>query len=248
MSATTPAVGPDHAVAETVHAAVPERAPVPWAGLATLVGFLALFVLGGVINSVLSKGGGYPLPGDPLAEVRQWRAVNGDTVRLTGVIGALGGLLLIWHGSWMSTVVRVRGRDDQLARLSFAGGLIAGLFLLFGGMLQWVVESPDTLGDLPLMGAIDRLIYATTGPGSVVGLALLVGAASVALARSGLIPAWLARIGYAATALALLSLVMLLPEGGETFGFVSPARFPALLWLLATAVLAGRRLDRGAHR
>jgi len=44
--------------------------------------------------------------------------------------------------------------------------------------------------------------------------------------------------------LSLLSLILLLPEGGGAFGFVSLGRFPSLLWLLAAAVLLNGRLRR----
>jgi hypothetical protein len=209
-------------------------------GLISIGAFLAMFVLGAIINSFLADGGTYPVPNDTAEHVLRWRSDNGGSVRLTGVAGALAGLAITWHGAWLSSVLRDRHREGSL--VVFAGGLVAGVFMLFAGMLQWVVESPETLSDVPLTRAVDRVIYATSGPGSVVGFLLLAGGAGLVLLRTDLVPVWFAWLGVAAGAMSLLSLALLLPEDGSAFGFVSLGRFPSLLWLLATAVLLNGRL------
>jgi hypothetical protein len=221
---------------------IPARDPAPYTGLLTIGAFLALFVLGAVINSFFAEGGPYPQPSDTAERTVQWRTDNGVAVRFTGVMGFVAGLLLVWHGSWLAAVVARRTNNRQLTQLTFAGGMISGAFLLFGGLLQWIIQSPETLADVPLMRALDRLIFATAGPGSVIGFLLLVGAGAVALRRAGLIPTWLSWAGVVAAGLAPVSLLMLLPEGGELFNLVSLGRFPSLLWLLAIAVIVGRRL------
>lgn len=213
-------------------------------GLISIGAFLVMFLLGAIINSFLSDGGTYPLPDDTAEHVLGWRSDNGGTVRITGVAGSLAGLAIIWHGAWLSAVVRERVQHREASLVVFAGGIVAGAFMLFAGMLQWVIESPETLSDVPLMRAVDRMIYATSGPGSVVGFLFLVGAAGLALRRTDLLPTWFSWLGVAAGLVSLLSLILLLPEGGGGFGFVSLGRFPSLLWLVAAAVLLNGRLRR----
>jgi hypothetical protein len=228
-------------ISSTVH-----RDPSPANGLLSIVAFLVMFMLGAVVNSFLSDGGTYPVPDDAATQVLQWRTDNAGTVRLTAVFGALAGLAIIWHGSWLSAVVRERAGSREASLVVFGGGIVAGTFMLFAGMLQWVIESPETLADVPLMRAVDRIIYATSGPGSVVGFLLLVGGAALALRGTALLPSWFTVVGMVAGVVSLLSLALLLPADGSTFGFVSLGRFPSLLWLLATAILLRGRLRRTA--
>jgi hypothetical protein len=213
-------------------------------GLISIGAFLAMFIVGAIINSFLSDGGTYPVPNDTAEHVLQWRSANGGSVRLTGVAGSLAGLAMIWHGAWLSAVVRERTGNREGSLVVFGGGIVAGAFMLIAGMLQWVIESPETLSDVALMRAVDRMIYATSGPGSVVGFVLLVGGAGLVLARTDLLPVWFSRLGVAAGAVSLLSLALLLPEDGSAFGVVSLGRFPSLLWLLAAAVMLNGRLRR----
>jgi hypothetical protein len=216
--------------------------PSPVNGLLSIGFFLAMFILGALINSLLSTGGTYPVPDDTVDRVMQWRMDNGSSVRLTGVVGALAGLGLIWHGAWLSTVVRHRTRNREAALVVFGGGMVAGTFMLIAGMLQWVIESPETLAEPALTRAVDRIIYATSGPGSVVGFLFLAGAAGLAFRRTNFLPQWFSILGVAAGVLSLVSLSLLLPEDGSAFGVVSGGRFPAILWLLAAAILINRRL------
>lgn len=220
--------------------------PAPANGVLSIGAFLAMFLLGAIINSFLSDGGTYPVPGDSADHVLQWRSDNGGSVRITGVAGSLAGLAIIWHGAWLSSVVRHRTNNREAQLVVFAGGVVAGAFMLIAGMLQWVIESPETLADVPLMRAVDRMIYATSGPGSVVGFLFLVGAAGLVLRKTDLLPTWLSLLGVAAGAISLLSLIFLLPAGGGAFGLVSLGRFPSLLWLLATAIILNGRLRRTA--
>lgn len=213
-------------------------------GLISIGAFLAMFIVGAIINSFLSDGGTYPVPNDTAEHVLQWRADNGGSVRITGVAGSLAGLAMIWHGAWLSAVVRERTGNREGAQVVFGGGIVAGAFMLIAGMLQWVIESPETLSDAALTRAVDRVIYATSGPGSVVGFLLLVGGAGLVLRGTDLLPTWFSWLGVAAGLVSLLSLALLLPEDGSAFGFVSLGRFPSLLWLLAAAVMLNGRLRR----
>jgi hypothetical protein len=222
----------------------PARRVDPANGLLSIGAFLAMFILGALINSLLADGGTYPVPDDSAEHVLQWRSDNGGTVRITGVVGSLAGLAIIWHGAWLSSVVRVHTGSRERSLVVFGGGLVAGAFMLFAGMLQWVIESPETLSDVPLMRAVDRMIYATSGPGSIVGFLFLVGVAALALRGTDLLPTWFAWLGVAAGLVSLLSLILLLPEDGSGFGFVSLGRFPGLLWLLAAALILNGRLRR----
>ena len=213
-------------------------------GLISIGAFLAMFIVGAIINSFLSDGGTYPVPDDTAEHVLQWRSDNGGSVRITGVAGSLAGLAMIWHGAWLSAVVRERTGHREGSLVVFGGGIVAGAFMLIAGMLQWVIESPETLEDVALMRAVDRMIYATSGPGSIVGFLLLVGGAGLLLRRTDLLPTWFSWLGVAAGVVSLVSLTLLLPEDGSAFGFVSLGRFPSLLWLLAAAVMLNGRLRR----
>jgi hypothetical protein len=224
--------------------AQPARDPAAFNGVLSIGVFLAMFVLGALVNSFMSTGGIYPVPSDSAQHVVEWRTANANTVRITAIFGALAGLAIMWHGAWLAAVVRQRTNNREASLVAFAGGLTAGGFMLFGAMLQWIIESPETLADVPLMRAIDRLIYAVTGPGSVVGFLFLVGASALVLRRTTLLPPWLCTLGVVAGAVSLLALALLVPENGEAFAFVSIGRFPSLLWLLASAILIGRRLRK----
>src|SRR5690349_14696109 len=116
-------------------------------GLLSIGFFLAMFVIGALVNSFLSKGGAYPVPDDSVDRVLQWRGDNGGTIRITGVLGSLAALGMMWHGAWLSSVVRYRTGNREASLAVFGGGLVAGTFLLIPGMLQWVIESPETLAD-----------------------------------------------------------------------------------------------------
>jgi hypothetical protein len=201
-----------------------------------------VLLLGGLVVSVALAKGSYPTPTASPEEILRWRLDNASGVRIAGATLALSGLALIWYSAWLGAVVGRRAESAAAALLTLAGGLISGGFLLLSGVLHWVVQRPETLEQIPVMRVLHQLIFVTAGPGFVAGLSLLTAASSVALIRARLLPVWLGTIGVIAGVLSLLVLVALIPEGGELFGIIPVGRFLTMLWMVAVAVVVGRRL------
>jgi hypothetical protein len=216
--------------------------PVPGAvtGLLSAFGFLGLFVLGILLNSVFATGV-YPMPTVPAEETVAYRLANGDVMRISGVVNVFAGVAAIWFGAWLAAVVDRKAPGGQAAWLTFAGGAVSGAFLILSGAMQWVVQRPDVLEDELLTHSFNSLIFVIGGVGVVLGYAGLVGVSSLVLVRSGLISKWLAWVGVISGVLSLVAAFGLVPEGTGLVYLIPLGRFPALLWIAVATVSVIRR-------
>jgi hypothetical protein len=125
--------------------------------------------------------------------------------------------------------------------IAYFGGIAASVLLGLAGLLTWVLGQPVT-GQAPAtLHTLLYVVYATGGPGFVVGLGIMLGGAAVPALVRRLTPRWLAWAGLVLAALCELSFFTLLTQD---LAFLLPAgRFLGLAWL----VIFGFLLPRAAR-
>jgi hypothetical protein len=212
-----------------------------YGGTVAIAVFFGFFILGVMFNSAFATFI-YPAAADSARLVLDWRQENGPVSRIAGVAMAVSALVFTWFSAWLATVVNRTGRS-QAALVVFGGGLFSALGLLLTGVLQWIAARPESIAEPPLVRMVHQMTFVFGGPMVVIALAPVVGVAGYVLMRTGLLPSWLGWTGVVLGVVALASVVMLVPEGGELTFLVPIGRFLSLIWLTVVAVLLARRTD-----
>jgi hypothetical protein len=129
---------------------------------------------------------------------------------------------LLFHG------INVAG-----VHIALVGGVSASVFLGCSSLAMWtfdqaVVTDADVLRVTSLFG------HATGTFGHTAAIGLLIAGVSVPELAFGLVPAWIGWLGLATAAVAELSAAALVVPAAEIL--VPVARYPALVWLIATGL------------
>jgi hypothetical protein len=190
----------------------------PITGVAFIVVAIIAFVVAGEPKSA----------DDPVAEIVEYYVDNKDSVQIGAVLGVVAGVLLVFFGAHLRTVLRAAtGGDEMLSLVSFVGLVIVALGIAIDGTISFAlaeaakdvhpvaVQSLQTLWDndfLPIM----------------LGVILFLLATGISVVRSGVLPRWL---GWLMIALAII--------GPTPIGFAS-AIGAALLVLVLSVILTIR--------
>lgn len=196
---------------------------------------LGIYLLSLVLAGVLSGGRVYVSPFSPAGDVAQFYRDNVAAVRLQGMLlfGSavpLGIFAATVYARQLRLGVRVPG-----PAIGYFGGIASSVFLMFCGLLTWLLSRPEVTADAVLAHALVFLAFATGGVGFVTGVGLLVAGLAVPSLLLRFIPRWLAWAGLVVAALSELSFLSL---AVEPLQFLLPiGRFGGMLWLVAVGFL-----------
>jgi hypothetical protein len=180
----------------------------PVAGIAAGVTFI--FGLAAAANS--------PDSDDPDAKILSWYADHGH--RIGVIIGAFVlafcGLFILWFASGLRQRLRLaEGPEGRLANVALGGGVLCVAMLWVGGAALAAVPAGESIGGAPLSNADVARFFPSLGFGSILifsmfGAIALIDATSVVIMRTGVLPRWLAWLGFVC-GVALLFGVAFLP-------------------------------------
>ena len=197
----------------------------PIAGIAAALTFLV-----GVAMAANS-----PDSDDSDAKVLAWYAKHSNRV---GVIVGLFvlmffGLFLLWFASGLRERLRAaEGPDGRLANIAFGGALLCVGLVWVGAIGLAAVPAGQSLGGAPLSNAdvarfLPQLGFGAILVGGMFGAIALIDAASIVIYRTGVLPRWLAWLGFVC-AVALL------------FGAVFLPMIALPIWLVAASIALRR--------
>jgi hypothetical protein len=213
---------------------VEERSSDRWLALAGIV-FVVLVLISGFLP------GSPPKPSDSAAKIAKFVTNKNDELRWAGFVGALGSVVLLaWIGAVWRLLRRAEGGVPRMAvGAALGAGMAAALFNV-GGVLMSAVA----IAGAPTIGKAEtRFVYILfTGMGAAggVALALFVGAFSIVIIETGVLPRVMGWLGALVT-------VILLAAGGAiassrdvffVLGFIGFIGFA--LWVLVVSVMMYR--------
>lgn len=186
---------------------------------------VAFFVLG-IIAFVI---GGEPKSADePVAEIVDFYKDNKDSVQLGSIVGVVAGLLLIFFGAYLRTVLRTAGGEGEtLSLVSFVGLVLVALGFAIDGTITFALaeaaEDVDPVAVQSLQALWDNDFLPI-----MLGVLAFLWATGISVIRSGVLPKWLG------------GLMLLLGVVGVTpIGFVA-ALGAAILVLVLSILLSVR--------
>ena len=203
--------------------------------------------LGGILFVVLIAVSAF-LPGSPpktsdsATKIATFVNDNRDGIRWASFVGALGTIALFWFlGSVWRVLRRAEGGSPRLAVMAVLGAAFAATMAAVGGIVLSAVGIVGVNGAGGPTGTRFFYIMATNiGAGTVVGIAVFVGAFSAVILRTGVFPRFLGWIG------ALIALVAVLASASTAstrdeymvLGFITFVAF--MLWLLVISIMIVR--------
>jgi hypothetical protein len=211
--------------------------------------------LGGILFVVLFFRSYLTLPDAPVATSRPQDIIGYFANRQDGIL-LFNGLLLIfaaffflWFLGMLHGMLRsAEGEGGGFSSVAFAGGLVFITLALAGAAVEIVHPAAqarfENFAPNAQIGFLSLVLSVWIYRFALVGMSVLIAAASVVMLQTGVMPRWLAAAGFVAALFALLR--FLIPLGGIL----------GLLWVLVVSVLmlvglAGRgtneprRLERG---
>lgn len=200
-----------------------------------------LGALGGIVFVVLNViGGGAqgepPSSGDTNDEVRQWFVDNASGIKLSGFLGALSGIAILW---WFGTLWRrmsaAENGRNRLAIVAAIGLAMTGAFVGVSGAVNTAVvfRVDEVTGDTArLFYTLNALLFAGAGT----TLAAHLAAVNALSWRTGMLPKWVTTVGLAAAVLNLVSSFGLLSDADGLMFFGLIGFLAWALWLIATSV------------
>jgi hypothetical protein len=195
----------------------------PLAGFAAALTFVV-----GVANVANS-----PDSDDSNAKVLAWYAKHSHRVGvIVGVFVLMFfGLFLLWFAAGLRERLRAaEGPGGRLANVSFAGAILCVGLIWVGAFALAAVPAGISLGGEPAVTSADvarfvpQLGFGAILVGGMFGAIALIEAASIVIYRTGVLPRWLAWLGFLC-AVALL------------FGSVFLPIIALPIWLIATGVV-----------
>ena len=188
-----------------------------------------------------------PAFSDSAQKVASYVADNRSQLQAGAALTLLSGPLFLWFLGSLARSLRLaeeRG-PGRLAAVSFAGGIMALTGAAIGTAIQLAAAYHPDLDAVTIRALWDSgvLIFSFA---LGVGIATLIGAASVLALRTGVLPRWLAAAGLVAAAIQLVyGVVSTFKETGAfsaadgVLGLIGFLLFG--LWVLATSIVLVRR-------
>jgi hypothetical protein len=149
------------------------------------------FVVVGIIGFIV---GGEPKDADrPAQEIVQWYVDNKDSAQAGAVIGAAAGLLLIFFGAYLRSVLQAAaGVGSILPIVSFIGLVIVALgFAIDGTILFANAEAADQDSVDPVAVQALQALWDNDFIPILLGAAAFLWATGIAIIRTAVFPVWL---------------------------------------------------------
>jgi hypothetical protein len=193
----------------------------PVAGIAAALTFIVGVIF--VANSPDSEDSG--------AEILDFYAKHSNRVGvIVGVyVLMFFGLFMLWFASGLRQRLRAaEGPDGRLANVAFGGALLCVGLIWVGAFALAAVPAGQSLGGAPLSNAdvarfLPQMGFGLILLGGMFGAIALIDAASIVIYQTGVLPRWLAWLGFVC-AVALL------------FGAVFLPMIALPIWLVATSI------------
>jgi len=192
--------------------------------------------LGGILFVVLFFRSYLTFPDAPVATSRPQDIIGYFANRQDGIL-LFNGLLLIfaaffflWFLGVLHGMLRsAEGEEGGFSSVAFAGGLVFITLALAGAAVEIVHPAAqarfENFAPNAQIGFLSLVLSGWIYRFALVGLSVLIAAASVVMLQTGVMPRWLAAAGFVAALFALLR--FLIPLGGIL----------GLLWVLVVSVL-----------
>ena len=201
------------------------------------IGFFVLLV------ALLISEGSSPTYDSTAAEIREYFVNNDTRIHLATVLGSMAFVffLLPYAAGLRNVLASVEERGEEMwSRLSYTGAVLAvavaaATTVTFETLSQGVVE------DLPdeTLVALARFEWVAWGTIIPWAFALMVGAASFAILRSGVLPKWIGWLGAVVVLLHVIGTLWVFTEDDESL--LAGIQFAALMigpiWNLAVAIV-----------
>ena len=177
-----------------------------------------------------------PESDDSDAEVLAWYAKQGH--RVSVIIGvyvlAFCGLFLLWFASGLRERLRAaEGSGGRLSNVALGGAVVCVGLLYVGSFAMAAVPAGESLGGVTAVSDADvarflpQMGFGAILVGAMFGAIALIDAASIVIYRSGILPRWLAWLGFVCALLLLFAAA-----------FIPVLALP--IWLIATSVVLFR--------
>ncbi len=189
-----------------------------------------------------------PAAGAPAREVATFYTVHGSAFMVGGYLCIAGEVFYLWFIAYLRSVLaRAEGGTHQLSTLSFGMGVavsaisfaVAGI----GQTLPCVADDPSNLQILHILSDIADTGFTTI----LIPATLLVGAASVVMLRTAVLPRWIGIFGLVIAVVQLLGSASLavMPGSFLTSGGLSTvvAYLSLLLWLVVVSATLVVKVD-----
>ncbi len=202
--------------------------------------FAGLFIGSLVVVAVMTHGGHFPSPFEPIAATNAFFAGNRDALRFGAFLQLGASVPLAIFAATASSRLRFLGIEAAGTLITLVGGTLASAMGAFSALAQWSLAQPD-LGTETR--ALHLLAFSTGGPGYVVPFGLLVAGVAVTGGLSRKLPRWAMWSGlFVASVAELSSLSVAL---GPAMYLLPIARFTGIVWLIVVgALLPSTRANR----
>lgn len=209
---------------------------VRWERMAAASGvvFVPLFIGAGIL--IGSAGGELVENIDP-AIVAQRLADNTGQLFAGATLAGLAAAALLWFAGSLRAILRPgEGTAGRLSAVAFGGGVLGAALIVTAAILSAAAafDLADHLGLDEAATAVYSLGGGMAFFGTAFALGLLATAASLVMVRTGTFPKWLGIWGL------ITGIVLVL--GWATFFATFIAGAVALLWLIATSIVAVRKV------
>jgi hypothetical protein len=224
-----------------------ERSVQPRAGSTLVVSAIvsvALFVVSVALVAANGKLYGSPFATqDP--DVAQVYADNASLIQLIAFLEFASAIALavftaaVWG--------RMRALVPPFATPTYVaagGGILASMFMGLNALVQWSLSHTSVSSNDAVRRAFEYLYFGLGGFGHVAGLALLVAGVSIPAMLTRLVPRWYGIVSLVVAAAGLLSTLTFVTEAAPASALIPLGRFPAFVWLIATAFFLRRGFRR----
>jgi hypothetical protein len=205
--------------------------------------FTGLFIGSLVALAVMTHGGRFPSPLEPVAASSAFFAENRDALRLGAFLQFGASVPLAIFAATASSRLRFLGIEAAGTLITLVGGTLASAMGAFAALAQWALAQPGLGGEAR---ALHLLAFAAGGPGYVVPLGLLVAGVAVTGGLSRKLPRWVMWSGLFIASTAELSSLSIALE--PAMYLLPVARFSSLAWLIVVGAQLPRARAARAHR
>jgi hypothetical protein len=185
-------------------------------------------------------------------QIRTFLSDNDTAIRVAAAGSALAMVLILVFTVSLARLIRLREPGSAFADLVLGGGILVALWhwVMVAGTSSTLVQELDgtdlaTVDDATLRGWYGLTNFAHLfGDLGMIGMVAVVGGASVAALRSGLVARWTAWLGLVITTCGLLGTLGITLAASALSNFWFGGIFGWFLWILVVGLTCARRAMR----